>query len=80
VGLWRYALEDGKSITFTSRSRNSKCYLKLLRKLEHAVPMGLIYLIADNLKTYKKGPMVGEWLEEHPRLEHAFSSRRGRRG
>jgi DDE superfamily endonuclease len=64
-------VEDGKSITFTSRSRNSKSYLKLLQKIEHAIPMGLIYLIADNLKPHKSA-MVREWLEEHPKIEHAF--------
>jgi transposase len=64
-------VEDGKSITFTSRSRNSKGYLKLLQKIERAIPVGLIYLIADNLKTHNSA-MVREWLEEHPRIEHAF--------
>ena len=64
-------VEDGKLITFTSRSRNSKGYLKLLQKIERAIPVGLIYLIADNLKTHNSA-MVREWLEEHPRIEHAF--------
>ncbi len=64
-------VEDGKSLTFTSRSRNSKGYLKLLRKIERAIPEGLIYLVADNLKTHKSA-MVREWLEGHPRIEHAF--------
>jgi transposase len=65
-------VEDGKSITFTSRSTNSESYLKLLQKIERAIPMGPIYLIADNLKTHNKSAMVREWLEEHPRIEHAF--------
>jgi len=64
-------VEDGKSLTFTSRSRNSKSYLRLLQKIERAIPKGLIYLIADNLKTHKSA-MVREWLEKHPRIEHAF--------
>lgn len=64
-------VEDGKSLTFTSRSRNSKSYLRLLEKIERAIPKGLIYLIADNLKTHKSA-MVREWLEKHPRIEHAF--------
>jgi hypothetical protein len=72
-------VEDGKAITFTSRSRNSKGYLKLLQKIERAISKGLIYLIADNLKTHKSA-LIREWLEGHPRIEHAFSSRRVRRG
>ena len=46
-------VEDGKSLTFTSRSRNAKGYLKLLEKIQRAVPEGPIYLIADNLRTHK---------------------------
>jgi transposase len=64
-------VEDGKSLTFTSRSRNSKSYLKLLKKIEWAIPRGLIYLIADNLKIHDSA-LVRKWLEEHPRIEHAF--------
>jgi transposase len=64
-------VEDGKSLTFTSRSRNSKSYLRLLQKIERAIPKGLIYLIADNLKTHKSA-LVREWLQKHPRIEHAF--------
>jgi hypothetical protein len=52
-------VEDGKSLTFTSRSRNSKGYLKLLKKIERAIPEGIIYLVADNLGTHKNA-MVGE--------------------
>jgi len=64
-------VENGKSMTFTSRSRNSKGYLKLLQKIERAIPRGLVYVIADNLKTHKSA-LVREWLEGHPRIEHAF--------
>ncbi|PLS84271.1 MAG: transposase [Actinobacteria bacterium] len=64
-------VKDGKSLTFTSRSRNSKGYLRLLQKIERAIPEGLVYLIADNLKTHKS-VLVRAWLEEHPRIEHAF--------
>jgi transposase len=64
-------VEDGKSITFTSRSRNSKGYIKLLQKIERAIPKGVIHVIADNLKTHKSA-LVREWLEDHPRIEHAF--------
>jgi DDE superfamily endonuclease len=34
--------------------------------------MGLIYLVADNLKTHKKSALLREWLEQHPRIGHAF--------
>ena len=64
-------VEDGNSLTFTSRSRNSKGYLKLLEMIERAIPQGAIYLIVDNLKTHKSA-MVKRWLEEHPRIDHAF--------
>jgi transposase len=64
-------VEDGNSLTFTSRSRNSMNYIKLLNKIERAIPKGIIHVIADNLKTHKSA-MVREWLEKHPRIEHAF--------
>lgn len=31
-------VEDGKTLTFTSRSRNSEGYIKLLEKIERAIP------------------------------------------
>ncbi len=68
-------VEDGKAPTFTSRSRNSKGYLKLLDKIERAIPEGIIYLVADNLRTHKSA-LVKEWLEEHPRIEYAFILKR----
>jgi hypothetical protein len=72
-------VKDGKSLTFTSRSRNSKGYIKLLEKIVRAIPRGPIYLVADNLSTHKSA-LLREWLEEHPRIEHAFSSPRAQRG
>ena len=41
------------------------------KKIERAIPRGLIYLIADNLKIHDSA-LVRKWLEEHPRIEHAF--------
>ncbi len=64
-------MEDGKSLTFTSRSRNPRGYIRLLEKIECAIPRGLIYLVTDNLKT-RNSALVREWLEGHPRIEHAF--------
>ena len=71
VGLRRSAVEDGKSLTFTSRSRNSKGYLKLLEKIERAIPTGP-YLPDRRQPQTHKSALVREWLEEHPRIEHAF--------
>lgn len=42
-----------------------------MERIEKAIPEGLIYIIADNLKT-RKSAMVREWLEGHPRIEHTF--------
>jgi tRNA(Glu) U13 pseudouridine synthase TruD len=42
-----------------------------VKKIERAIPHGLIYLIADNLKIHDSA-LVREWLEGHPRIEHAF--------
>ncbi len=64
-------VEEGKALTFTCRSRNSRGYIRLLEKIEHVIPKGLIYLVADNLKTHSS-VLVREWLEGHPRIEHAF--------
>ena len=33
--------------------------------------MGELYLIADNLASHTSGP-IREWLEAHPRIQHAF--------
>jgi transposase len=49
----------------------SKSYIGLLEKIERAIPKGRIYLFADNLKTHDSA-LVREWLEGHPRKEHAF--------
>jgi hypothetical protein len=68
-------VEAGKSLTFTSRSRNSKGYLKLLRKIERAIPRGLICLIAPDRRQSedpRQSALVRKWLEGHPRIEHAF--------
>ena len=54
----------GKSLTLTSRSRNSIGYLKLLQKIGQALPKWLIYLLADILKTHesaKVGELRGLW-------------------
>jgi hypothetical protein len=76
VGLWSSAHRRRKGAdSLTSRSRNTKGYLRLLERIQKAIPKGLIYLIADNLTTHKSGP-VREWQEKHSRLESTRSSRR----
>jgi hypothetical protein len=45
-------VEGGKSLTCTSCLRNSEGHLKLLQKIERAIPKWLIYLVADNLRTH----------------------------
>ena len=37
-------VEDGNSLTFISRSRNSMNYIKLLKKIERAIPKGAAWL------------------------------------
>src|SRR5215211_8077050 len=72
VGLGRPA-SSGRQLAHLhlALSRNSKSHLKLLKKIERAIPRGLIYLIADNLKIHDSA-LVREWLEGHQRIEHAF--------
>jgi hypothetical protein len=43
----------------------------LLEKIERSIRQGAIFLIADKLTTHKRA-MVRQWLEEHPRIDHAF--------
>ena len=55
----------------TARSRNTTGYLDLLQTLDRTYPTGNLYLIADNLASHTSGP-IREWLEAHPRIQHAF--------
>lgn len=66
------------ALTFTARSWNSEGYLKLLQKIERAIPEGTIHLVADSLRTHKSA-LVRERLEGHPRIEHAFIPKRAAR-
>jgi hypothetical protein len=55
-------VQDGKSITFTSRSRNSKGYIKLLKKIERAIPKGVVHVIADTRRaTLLEGRVNKAW-------------------
>ena len=72
--VWVYgalSVRDGQALTQTARSRNTTGYLDLLQTLDRTYPSGDLYLIADNLASHTSGP-IREWLEAHPRIEHAF--------
>src|ERR671912_582172 len=58
------------SVLNSPRNRR-KSNIKLLQKIVRAIPRGRIYLVADNLSTHKSA-LLREWLEEYPRIEHAF--------
>ena len=58
---------DGRTLTFTARSRNTVGYLDLLGRLDRDNPVGALYVIADNLSSHTSGP-IRAWLEEHPRV------------
>jgi hypothetical protein len=72
--VWVYGalrVRDGQALTQTARARNTSGYLELLQTLDRTYPMGDLYLIADNLASHTSGP-IREWLEAHPRIQHAF--------
>jgi hypothetical protein len=72
--VWVYGalrVRDGQALTQTAHSRNTTGYLALLQTLEQAYPTGDLYLIADNLASKSSGP-IRDWLEAHPRIQHAF--------
>jgi hypothetical protein len=72
--VWIYGalrVRDGKALTLTASSRNTKGYLRLLEAVAEANPSGDLYLITDNLSSHKSPP-VREWLEDHPRVKQVF--------
>src|SRR3712207_3866769 len=72
--VWVYGalrVSDGKALTLTGPSRNTKGYLRLLQAIEETNPNGDIYLITDNLASHKSPP-IREWLEAHPRVAQVF--------
>jgi hypothetical protein len=71
---WVYGalrVRDGKEITRCAVSRNSKNYIELLKDIEAANPKGDIFIITDNLSSHNSLE-TRTWLEEHPRIQHAF--------
>ena len=66
--VWIYGalrVRDGKALTLTASSRNTKGYLRLLEAVAEANPSGDLYLITDNLSSHKSPP-IREWLEKRP--------------
>src|SRR5215217_4760246 len=73
--VWVYGalrVRDGKALTLSAPSRNTKGYMRLLEAVAQAKPTGDLYLITDNLSSHKSPP-IREWLENHPRVEQVFT-------
>ena len=76
--VWVYGalrVRDGQEVTLTARSRNTVGYVSLLDAVEHANPLGDLYLVTDNFSGHKS-PQVVEWLEAHyrqPRRRFVYS-------
>jgi hypothetical protein len=71
---WVYGalrVRDGQQITMTASSRNSVFYQRFLQQVEDANPVGEIWIVTDNLSSHNSVP-TRTWLEEHPRIHHAF--------
>ena len=64
-------MRDGRALTLTASSGNTKGYLRWLEAMAEANPTGDLYLITDNLLSHKSPP-IGEWLEKHPRVKQVF--------
>jgi hypothetical protein len=67
---WVYGalrVRDGYALTRTGPSRNTLGYLDLLGRIDHANPLGDVYVIQDNLSSHTSGP-IQAWLAEHPRV------------
>jgi DDE superfamily endonuclease len=72
--VWVYGalrVWDGKALTLSAPSRNTKGYLRLLEAVAKTNPIGDLYLITDNLSSHKSPP-IREWLENHPRVKQVF--------
>ncbi|MFD7282073.1 transposase [Streptomyces sp. NPDC059862] len=71
---WVYGalrVRDGRQITMTASSRNSVFYQQFLQQVEDANPTGEIWIVTDNLSSHN-GLSTRTWLEDHPRICHAF--------
>ncbi|MEU8990459.1 transposase [Streptomyces sp. NPDC048558] len=64
-------VRDGQQITMTVSSRNSVFYQQFLQQVEDANPTGEIWIVTDNLSSHNS-LSTRTWLEDHPRIHHAF--------
>ncbi|MFE5894879.1 transposase [Streptomyces sp. NPDC056462] len=62
---------DGQAVTMTASSRNSEFYQQFLQLIEDANPDGEIWIVTDNLSSHNS-VSTRTWLEDHPRIHHAF--------
>jgi DDE superfamily endonuclease len=68
--VWVYGalrVRDGQEVTFTTPSRNTVSYLKLLKQIDAANPDGDLHLVSDNRSSHTSRP-IQEWLALHPRV------------
>ncbi len=71
---WVYGglrVAGGQEVTMCALSRNSEHYQRFLQQAEDANPRGQIMIITDNLSSHNS-KATRAWLEDHPRLRHAF--------
>src|SRR6516162_5370952 len=71
---WVYGglrVRDGQAVTLCASSRNSAFYQDFLQLEELANPEGAIWVITDNLSSHDS-KSTRAWLEDHPRICHAF--------
>jgi transposase len=68
-----FNIADGTVISELRRKHRSAEYLKFLRAIDKAVPVGLdVHIVCDNLATHKT-PAVNEWIARHPRFHVHFT-------
>jgi len=75
---WVYGglrVRDGKAVTLCAPSRNSRFYQEFLQLEEQANPEGTIYVVTGNLSSHDS-KSTRAWLEDHPRIRHAFIPKR----
>jgi hypothetical protein len=71
---WVYGglrVRDGQEITMAASSRNSAFCQQFLQQVEDANPTGEIWIVIDNLSSHNS-LSTRTWLEDHPRIRHAF--------
>ncbi len=75
---WVYGglrVADGQAVTLCASSRNSAFYQDFLQLEEQANPEGTIWVITGNLSSHDS-KSTRAWLEDHPRIRHAFIPKR----